>query len=290
MNDHLVSPEDLRESLWEAYVYPYVEQKPTTEKEKQLAALEVVAMHRKLHAIAQAAGDDLQMFLEISRAKAVFSLLAADELRWTIQSPEMPDFFDAEKWRGKENDLFDLLVRVQDNFPMGHKDAVDPTTMVLPRWLYQRLINALDALQVGDVHDFVAPKSNGKHSAPWAWYQFRVRALQHVAFLNGKGVGKMKAREQVAQAMKVSPKTLREWEGDCKEVVEDVEGHVALAYQAGQLAVAKEFDPSYAEGSVNSELLFIYKGLAIIEPLVDFGRQYRERYGNRHHTPDSAGK
>lgn len=293
MNDHLVSPEDLRESLWEAYVYSWLNTKPTTDAERYQAALDVIAMFREYHALAEKESDDTKMMFAISRANAAFQLLAADVIRWTVSCPKLPDFFATDSWQGKEeNALFDYLVDTQDNLPTSHKNAVDPVTMILPRWLYQRLVNALDALKVGDVHDFVSPEPGGKHSAPWGWYQFRVRALQHVAYLNGKGVGKMKAREQVAQAMKISPKTLREWEGECKEVVEGVEKHLAWAHEAGRFAVKRELDPGYAKNdgnSVDTEVLHVYKEMAI-ENLAAFGKKYRERYGNRHHTPDSAVK
>ena len=111
----------------------------------------------------------------------------------------------------------------------------------------------------------------------------RHRALEHIAFLVGQGVGKGKAQKRVGDLMGgVSVNTLKGWE---KNAGIDARYQIGLAEKAGKLSLLLAGNPDYAKiGSGNA--IDGYEA-AKLQDLTEedpsaFGAKYSEKHGHRH--------
>ncbi|GJD51768.1 hypothetical protein OPKNFCMD_4526 [Methylobacterium crusticola] len=230
--------------------------------------------------------------------------LAIGHLAWQLLSLEVADWLtdigppwplaDREFWRGDEiNERFALSLTINRQLnaaPLLHQQAIDLVALMLPRWLLENLINALEALSHGEVHKLVAPTHIGKHNDAWSWEKMRLRAVQHVNFLSGQGIIKKVALKRVSVATGIGEGTLRQWE---TAFVKDVAANLSVdwAKKSGNLKTILEDNPRYGENDGNSVDGYAYNLLLDLreESLTQFGIRYRERFGSRHNQDPSAG-
>lgn len=84
-------------------------------------------------------------------------------------------------------------------------------------WRFE-LQSALFALNVGHVEELLKPEPIRRQGNPIRLLNWKVKALQHVHFLVGKGYKKYRALHTVAEAIGQSIETLRDWE---KSIISD---------------------------------------------------------------------
>ena len=112
----------------------------------------------------------------------------------------------------------------------------------------------------------------------------RQRALEHVAFLMGQGVGKGKAHERVGAAIKVNTETIRTWERtERDQMLPDF--NLERAERAGELSIKLADDPDFVKiGSGDSLDGYVYEKYLSLkkEPLPEFGRRFVQNYGVRY--------
>ena len=81
----------------------------------------------------------------------------------------------------------------------------------MPSWLRHKTIEALEALDYGEVQPMLAPINTGR-KRDLTLLRFMLQALALVAYRRKLGLTKEKALEQVGDALAVSPHTLLSWE------------------------------------------------------------------------------
>ena len=155
--------------------------------------------------------------------------------------------------------------------------ASERCAILLSRQEARLLADALAALDAGEVQDVVMPVSSGKHGDAWTWNQYRLRALQHVHFLCGRGVAKTTARRRVADAIGQSEESLRRWEKPSSEL------HLRVAAEAERglgAQVNLKFDLAVAEAAGKAcRANEIAAAELEAEPLDMFGPRYRAAFG-----------
>ena len=271
---------ELRENLWESYFKNSV---PPDEMGRHVGAIEM------LHAIRDRlnnAGTTQEHRLNgVALALGVWSLLAAEIGAWIIEElgksewplPEPDDSGKSERVK-----LLGMLTLQEAVGSPLHRKSLDPSTIFLPQWQALKLIEALAALDQGEVRPLFEPKATGRHGGA-KWDDMRHRALAHIAFLVGQGVGKGKAQKRVGDLMGgVSVNTLKGWE---KNAGIDARYQIGLAEKVGKLSLLLPGNPDYAKiGSGNAIDGYEAAKLKELteEDLAAFGARYRREYGNRH--------
>jgi hypothetical protein len=91
-------------------------------------------------------------------------------------------------------------------------------------WRFE-LQSALFALNVGHVEELLKPEPIRRQGNPIQLLNWKVKALQHVHFLVGKGHKKYRALHIVGEAIGQSIETLRDWE---KSIVGDDDYRMSL--------------------------------------------------------------
>jgi hypothetical protein len=160
-----------------------------------------------------------------------------------------------------------------------HRSGLDPAVAILPRKLLKALVDALGALDVGEVLPLLAAAPAGKAKRAWSRSQMRLRALEHVAFLDGQGTKKLSARFAAAQALgDVSESTLRGWRAGLRDLVPDLHTRLVRAKQAGELALVLQRDPTFGSRpgeTIDANVYWLLIELRDIEPLAVFGKRYQ---------------
>jgi hypothetical protein len=91
-------------------------------------------------------------------------------------------------------------------------------------WRFE-LQSALFELNVGHVEELLKPEPIRRQGNPIRLLNWKVKALQHVYFLVGKGHKKYRALHSVAEAIGQSIETLRDWE---KSIINDDDYRMSL--------------------------------------------------------------
>jgi hypothetical protein len=266
------SAEELRESLWEAYVYPLCSKRPETREEREAAALHIIQMSRHIALTT----DDLTTRLSAaSSALAIWHLLAAELGPWLIDA--------GSGLLEKTNDLhprsqLKALLQLQNAGPPTHRTSSDPVALLIPGHLRDCLENAMSALDQGEVHTLVEPRAVQRHGDAWTWDQMRFRALEYVAFLCGQGLKKQFALRRVSLSMGMgSSDTLRDWEKTGSPLwaaVPDMESRLNSAREAGKILV----DGRQDDDDANAVAYLVELGQ---ESLEEFGQRYKQLFGGR---------
>jgi len=280
---------ELRNSLWEAYVFPFVELKPADSAGRQRAALEVLQM---LQAVGASETNPERRMIIYEKASVVWQLLAGEVGCWmSTIDPSAGLFENIGDDPLQEQARLRALVSLQDAVaPPAHRGAMDPVALMLPRRLFNNLLRALRALRDGEVQPILAPTKSGRHNEPWSHDQARLRAVEHVCFIEGQGVAKGIARARVQAATKIARETLREWETEF--------GHgkflsrLSLARSTGALQQKLIADPEF--GKRDGDILDAHEFDLLVEltrrePLAAFGVSYRQRWGDRHFGTPNEG-
>ncbi|WP_156453592.1 hypothetical protein [Methylobacterium sp. CCH5-D2] len=278
--------------LWEAVLKLFRDPDHAIGKGKDEIACELLRNYKKWSEIAESIGRSDEALVDddpLRRSATgylIWQLLSLDAATWTLSevvgSPE--NGWSGIPARMKLQAYLNMQVAAQ--WP-SHGRAIDPMPLFIPRELVIELIEAMDALDRGEVLPILEPVPNGRHDTSWQWDVMRTRALQYVEFLRGQGQTKKNALSLVAIATGVSVHTLRDWETTI-EPTEPIEP----AFEAGKIKFRQGIDPTY--GSVGGEAAdatgLYYLKNQMAAPLSEFGRLYQERFGRRHNQSPSDGK
>jgi len=271
------------DELWDAYVLkvPDVDA-PAEAQDRILLAVEMLHMLRTLYDEAAQADDEDRAMHTAARGRMVWQLISLEFGDWLIDGSGLSRRLTlAEGWEEHERVALKYILAIHAELgPHPHRPALDPTPVLIPRWLLQKLAGALEALEEGETHDIVRPVARGRHGDAWSKDRMRAGAVEHVAYLHGQGFTKEIAQQRVAGRMGIPPTTLRDWERD-----EAIKGGCEAAYAAGKLKIIFDDDPEYAEGdgnSVDSGALARLIQFRSEPSLAEFGRAYREKFGGRH--------
>jgi len=143
----------------------------------------------------------------------------------------------------------------------------------LPAKVAHELLDALRALDAGEIPEMLAPAATERRGMVYTWEKARARALQHVAFLVGQGIPKGAARKRVSLATGIKRDTLRDWE-------RQVDSRWEIAEEAGRVE-AIERDGGARPSPMDAHVDHLLSELRR-EPLAVFGAYYQEKFGQRH--------
>ncbi|WP_267428623.1 hypothetical protein [Methylobacterium sp. GC_Met_2] len=266
------------DELWDSYL-------PTSADEganesRSIRAIEAIASARGDWEAARAQHDIVGAIVATSRARMLWQLLSIEIGGWIAEDDVGNTALERASLLGSRFELKGNLTSHSEAGPHPHRPAVDPVPVLLPRWVLTELRTALAALDEGETHDIVRPIATGRHGNAWSQDQMRAGALEHVAFLHGQGQTKKIAQQRVAAQMNVPATTLRDWERDIL-----LRGGCEAAFEAGKLKIIFDDNPNYAEGdgkSVDSSALARLVQFRSGPSLADFGKAYREKFGDRH--------
>jgi hypothetical protein len=174
---------------------------------------------------------------------------------------------------GARSLLVDLIWQQSEACPALHRRGLDPAVVILPRKLLIELYNGLAALSVGETLPFVAAVPAGRQRDAWSRGLMRLRALEHVEFLYGKGWRKKAAYFEVCQALGVNEETVRWWKTDLRPSIPDLDERLKLARRAGKLA-------DRPGGAADAEVMALLH-LLLVEPLASFSERYRREHAKR---------
>jgi hypothetical protein len=243
------------DSLWSTYVDRDVE-RPEADEEQEALALRRIKQYRADTLEAEKRGDADAARVAWAQANIVWQLLASRIGRSLLRDGELREQDDItgpssrtllrmyllasslswspHRWgdlivrllAGRSEEMSDIggvefLVRgilPQAVLSRGELEAIDPIAVFLPRHLLDELLDAFGALEWGEVRPMVTPTPTKQRGGlPWVKTRLRLRALELVAFLEGRGSSKGDAQECVADAIGVSFDTLRSWEAILKQ-------------------------------------------------------------------------
>ena len=160
----------------------------------------------------------------------------------------------------------------------GAREGDEVVMVPMPARLATKVVDAIDALNVGEVPELFAAQQTGRHE-PHTRGELRVRALQHVEFLRGQGLTKAAALNRVSLVTAVPDETLRGW---ARSLPELYKLQLLWAFRAGEAIAAKSREPIDADVDVVLSLLRA-------EPLSVFGKRYQRAYGKRHNPAEKTG-
>ncbi|MDF2602212.1 MAG: hypothetical protein K0Q54_5035 [Methylobacterium brachiatum] len=278
--------------LWDAVLKLFRDPNHLVDKTRLEAAFEALNKYRELDVLhrelAEAGGDrqDDDPLLRSATAYLIWQLISVDVGAWTLR--EIADFGAIISSTASSRTKLKTCLQAQLNAQWpSHGRAIDPTPVFVPRSLLSELLDSIDALDHGEVHDLVKPSPKGRHGDAWSWDRMRALAVEHVAYLRGQGSAKQIARSRVAAAMSIPANSLRDWEAN-RELTRGYE----LAEAAGKLKTILDDDPRYAKGdgnTVDSHARARLSEFLSGPSLADFGRAYRATHGRRHNPGPIAG-
>lgn len=105
----------------------------------------------------------------------------------------------------------------------------------LPGHLAWRLVEALEALEYGDVHPLLEPRTTDLSKPAYSRMMLQLQALQFVEYRTARGTKKLHAVDEVADAYGCAVSTVRNWrEPLCKRIgYLKVTSELAFAHNAG---------------------------------------------------------
>ena len=105
----------------------------------------------------------------------------------------------------------------------------------LPGHLAWRLMEALEALEYGDVHPLLEPKTTDFSKPAYSRMMLQLQALQFIEYRAARGIKKLLAVEEVANVYGCAESTVRNWrEPLCKRIgYLKVTSELAFAHNAG---------------------------------------------------------
>jgi hypothetical protein len=268
------------DDLWDALVRPIADAGIYAENRSH-AALRVLAL-LKHRLSADGCANSERLWLA-ARANAVWSLLANEVIDWLpslVGETMIPAMTPASEIN-RMYLLTSVMVVADADIPPTHRFAIDPVVLTLDRAVFDDLRKALAALIQGEVRDILKPAKNGRHEDAWTWDQMRMRGVQHVLYLCGKGSTKRIAQRRVAGFMGITIEALRKWERDFRT---NPDAHFEAAFDAGALSIQLQDDSWSADKPVDASVLSMMQDLETEDPK-SFGTNYRGRYGARHNPP-----
>jgi len=145
----------------------------------------------------------------------------------------------------------------------------------LPEQLVGLLKNALEALEVGEIQPLVSPRQRVAWANTYSLDELRFKGLQHVYFLTGAGVKKMKAYATAANAFGVSLATVRNWEARRvpKSHGNEIIRILAVCRRAGKIDARLATDPDY---TTHDRLALVMRGELSKRLLKDLGQDYKK--------------
>jgi hypothetical protein len=128
-------------------------------------------------------------------------------------------------------------------------DAAALAFLCLPRPMVDGLVDALRALDHGEVQPLLAPKATGEHGAAWTEMNLKLLAVELTRFHHGCGMQLQAARADIAAAFGAgSPATVKSWETtELRRKFDDLDERLVIAELAGRLhAHARRHGPTDA--------------------------------------------
>lgn len=245
------------------------------------------ALLRNLEALRQCfnkaidGGDSVIAASAFSRALFVWNMLAIEVAGWiTTATLEMESEAEAVDSQKRLKHL--LLVQIKGGLPEYEK--LDPAAPILPRALAEQLFEACCAAEKGETSELFSVKRGGRHGAgrTHSYDEARMRAVEWLEYLVGKGVDNQSAAGRVAAAIQtVSAKTILDWRArELPKHIWNFESRVATARGAGKLDAQLEDDPDFGRRESES---FNYPELVLrdelkAESLAQFGKRYRREF------------
>lgn len=279
------------DELWEAVFGSFRELMQSSSKSRRDVAVEILSKYQDQAGRKRETGDydagqsQDDHFQRAVTAYLVWQLMSLEMAEWSLGEISGFKSMSASGASPRSKLRVSLRSQVEVQWP-SHSRAIDPMPLFLPRPLVLDLIQALEALDRGEVLPMVTPVATGRHDASWSWDAMRTRALQYVEFYRGQGHSKKHARSIVAIATGVSTNTLRDWDSSVKPTEP-----IQPAFEAGRIKILIEINPNYAtaeSGAVDADGYFYLRN-QLAQPLSDFGREYQERHGRRHNQRQSDG-
>jgi len=281
-------PADKRRELWEAILGSARRLSP---QERHQATVDF--LHLIISDATDGAKEDerlrlgavaiqLWQFLSAELGAPILALLIGDliggddELNARPRSKPATSFEGATEGEARRY-LLQALLSIQNktSLPTGRR-ALDSVAVLLPRSLFDDLIKALAALDVGTQLPLVAPRAR-REPAPWVSDELMLRALEHVHYQRGRGRRLKEAREHVAALLGIPSDTLRNW--DQKHLC-TVRAKLETARRAGELSSKLEINPDY--GSRKGEKIDAFTAALLKtlgqEPLFAFAKRFRANF------------
>ncbi|QND58228.1 hypothetical protein [Mesorhizobium huakuii] len=169
-------------------------------------ALKAIDIHSAIYREGVQKDDRKVQVVALANSRFVARVLMDEILGWSLDAPYLPSAHDNEAWGHPRTLLLSLIELAEGFSPIEHQATLS-VPLMLPVPLMNTLRDSLEALDQGEVHQLVMPKSDGRHDA-WTWDRMRLRAVQHVEFLHGQGIGIGKAREKVQKETGIAIGTL----------------------------------------------------------------------------------
>ena len=134
------SREELLSALWEAYVFSDCPDPDRSDRQK--AAVDAL---RKCHETYREAevndADFADSWNTHGRANAIWTILATDMADWLVGMPGKIGRLRSELYRKEGAERAALIDHLRESaIPPTHRPAIDPVPVLLPRWLFLRLI------------------------------------------------------------------------------------------------------------------------------------------------------
>lgn len=278
-----MTDEELRQNLWETYVFPAVQTKPVTSEERQQAAIRAIHIERERFDSARVTNDVVELSDSLERAKLIWQLLGL-EIGFDLLTTSMLDLIVKVPFQKTHRHQLLSYLAIQENLgPPTHRRGMDAVSVLLPRSLAIELRHALEALEQGETLPLLEPVPTEGRAKAWSSYNMQVRALEHVEFMIGQGTQKQIALANVSRALNVSVETLRKWNVD--------EACLEAARRAGALNGRLRNDPDFGSRpgeTIESADLHLNEVLSIGEGLNAFGERYKSAFGTRHWSSSSS--
>ena len=140
-----------------------------------------------------------------------------------------------------------------------------------PEPLTLRLIEALEALDHGEVQELLAPAKTNLRANPYSRWRLEMKALQHVEYFYARGNKKGWAQRKVGLAYGLSPNTVRNWERNLRQNLGQlhVSRNLAFASTAGLNIEAAH------QGKLDKQEIRFRERVYGEEALAENGRQYQ---------------
>jgi hypothetical protein len=207
--------------------------------------------------------DELERLSLALRALQLWRIEGLRRLRWALDILQLPQ---DESGKANRTLLWGYLILQEVVLPPQYRGDWTPTW--LPPELHKEVVEALEALSLGEVRSIFEPVSTGKHGRPYTLKKIRLLAVAHVEFQVGRGIKNYVATKRVATALGVSEDTLKAWRYTllpkiCRQ--SELENTLEVARAAGGFAEIVGADPDYGkiskgrDGAVDAHVLAAYE-------------------------------